>query len=226
MSWVRSEVGELGGLYAPRQAPRRGWGGLRWCSLHLGARPRQTPKTTVKPHQGGMERPALVLSPPRRASWAHPTAARYTHGGTVHPRRHGTPTAARYTPRRHGTPTAAHTTAAHGKSLPNSARRGATEGRARRNGNLHKYAIPRALIYGSLTLFNGDFRRLPSLQGSFIVEKLMYNLISIYFYIKGVLGYIYTEVLRFMVTSIRKLSFCLLQQIVCVTDACNGNTSG
>ena len=64
-----------------------------------GARPHQTPKTTVKPHQGGMERPALVLFPPRRASWAHPTAARYTprrpgtpHGGTVHPRRHGTPT--------------------------------------------------------------------------------------------------------------------------------------
>jgi len=26
------------------------------------------------------------------------------HGGTVHPRRHGAPTAARYTPRRHGTP--------------------------------------------------------------------------------------------------------------------------
>ena len=165
MSWARSKVGELGGLYAPRQAPSGGIGGLRWCSFHPGARPRQTPKTTVKPHQGGMERPALVLSPPRRASWAHPTAARHTprrhgtpHGGTVHAWRHGSPTAARFT---HGGtvhPAAAHiTAAAHGKIYPNSARRGATEGRARRNGNLHKYAIPRALIYGSLTLFNGVF---------------------------------------------------------------------
>ena len=153
-SCVRSEVGELGGLYAPSQAPRRGWGDLRWCFFHPCARPRQTPKTTVKPHGGGVGRPALVLSPPRRASWAHPTAARHTHGGTVHP------TAARHT-----------TAAAHGKSPSNSARRGATEGRARRNGNLHKYAIPRALIYGSLTLFNGDFWRQPSLQGSFIVEN-------------------------------------------------------
>ena len=107
VSCVRSEVGELGGLYAPRQAPSGGIGGLRWCFFHPARDPRQTPKTTVKPHQGGMKRPALVLFPPRRASWADPTAARYTHGGTVHPWRHGTPMAARYT---HGG--TAHTTAA------------------------------------------------------------------------------------------------------------------
>ena len=160
MSRARSKVGELGGLYAPRQAPSGEIGDLRWCSFPPGARPRQTPKTTVKPHQGewgdlrwcSFHPGARAGQTPRRHGT--PMAARYTHGGTVHP------TAARHT-----------TAAAHGKSPSNSARRGATEGRARRNGNLHKYAIPRALIYGSLTLFNGDFWRQPSLQGSFIVEN-------------------------------------------------------
>jgi hypothetical protein len=68
-----------------------------------------------------MKRPALVLFPPRRASWAHPTAARYTHGGTVHPWRHGTPHGGTVHPRRHGTPMAARYT--HGGTVhPTAAR--------------------------------------------------------------------------------------------------------
>ena len=91
MSRARSKVGELGGLYAPRQAPSGEIGDLRWCSFPPGARPRQTPKTTVKPHQG-------EWGDLRWCSF-HPGA----RAGQT-PRRHGTPMAARYTPRQHGTP--------------------------------------------------------------------------------------------------------------------------
>ena len=112
MSWVRSEVGELGGLYAPHQAPS---GGMRRTALVLFPPRRATPSDTENngqsPPRGNGATCAGVLSTSARELGA-------PHGGTVHP------TAARYTPRRHGTPhggtvhpTAEHTTAAaHGKS--------------------------------------------------------------------------------------------------------------
>ena len=100
MSWARSKVGEL----SAEQSWRAG-------------RTLRAPSSPIR----GNRRPALVLSPPRRATpsdtenngqapqrgngaacaGALSTSARELgapHGGTVHP------TAARYTPRRYGTP--------------------------------------------------------------------------------------------------------------------------
>ena len=125
MSWARRKVGELGGLYAPRQAPSGGIGDLRWCFFPPARDPRQTPKTTVKPHQG-------EWGDLRWCSF-HPGARPpgTPHGGTVHPRRHGTPMAARYThggtvhPWRHGTPhgsTAHHGGGAREKPSPRGGR--------------------------------------------------------------------------------------------------------
>ena len=100
-SWVRSEVGELGGLYAPRQAPQRGIGGLRWCFFHPCARPPFPPARDPVRHR--KQRSSPTKGDGATCAGALSTSARELgtpHGGTVHPRRH-TPTAARYTPRRH-----------------------------------------------------------------------------------------------------------------------------
>ena len=140
VSWVRSKVGELGRLYAPRQAPSGRIGGLRWCSLHLGARPpsdtenngQAPPRGNGAACAGAFSTPARELGTPHGGT-VHPTAARYT------PRRHGTPTAARYTPRRH-TPRRR-----TGKAIPTRRAGGRPKGERAAMVFLHKYAITRAL---------------------------------------------------------------------------------
>ena len=119
-SWARSEVGELGGLYAPHQAPS---GGMRRTALVLFPPRRATPSDTENngqsPPRGNGATCAGVLSTSARELGA-------PHGGTVHP-------------------TAEHTTAAaHGKAIPTRRAGGRPKGERAAMVTLHKYAAPRA----------------------------------------------------------------------------------